>query len=75
MSKSSYGCDYKEKSSVTISARGGTDTSNSIGIDANGYSESGGVTTYGNWGGGAISFNSTSNLSCGADSRTVTIQP
>lgn len=43
----------------------------------NGYTDSGGVTstTYGNWGGGAISFNSTTALSAAADSRTVTIQP
>lgn len=41
------------------------------------YTDSGGVTstTYGNWGGGAISFNSTTALSAAADSRTVTIQP
>lgn len=30
---------------------------------------------YGSWGGGAISFNSTSALSAGADSRTITIKP
>lgn len=41
------------------------------------YTDSGGVTstTYGSWGGGAISFNSTTALSAAADSRTVTIQP
>lgn len=41
------------------------------------YTDSGGVTstTYGNWGGGAISFSSTTALSAAADSRTVTIQP
>lgn len=41
------------------------------------YTDSGGVTstTYGNWRGGAISFNSTTALSAAADSRTVTIKP
>lgn len=45
--------------------------------NADTYTESGGVTytTYGNWGGGAISFNNTAALSAAADSRTVIIQP
>lgn len=37
--------------------------------------QSAGAKQYGSWTGGAVTFNSTSALSAGADSRTVTIAP
>lgn len=39
------------------------------------FTQAAGSKVYSSWGGGAISFNSTSALSAGSDSRTVTIQP
>ena len=76
----SFSCNCKTTStrncSISASANG-TSASASLTQGADSYSESGGGTTYeyGDWTGGNISFNSTSNLSCGDDSRTVTIQP
>lgn len=61
---------------VTMNGKSVTKATTSI-QNADTYTESGGVTstTYGSWGGGAISFNNTADLSAAADSRTVTIQP
>lgn len=61
---------------VTATGQGGkTETAKTY--VQNKYSDSGGTTstTYGTWGGGTISFNSSAELSAAADSRTVTIQP
>ena len=63
---------------ATVSMNGKSVTKSATSTqNADTYTDSGGVTstTYGNWGGGAISFNSTTALSAAADSRTVTIQP
>ena len=77
----SYDCNCENENTrsctLTATANGASnDVTLTQGADSiTGYT--GGITstTYGNWTGGAITFSSTSDLSCGADSRTVYIQP